>query len=231
MQCSCFSFVRNYSCDLCHVLCALHFIISNHNSATTMNVKGNVIIKGDYIEHIEHIEHYHGSSHGNERAEEKQTIDFGDVEDAEVVEVSNGESLPDGEPPASVQALFAQPRLVEPYVRSMVACYTDGKPLSLALMYCVLRDYSLLRTQGEFKLYVQALMDWKLLPAMNDEECRKMAAAISSHLRAHTYRGVVHPALDPDFRRWTDATKRAVCENMASVFGDKDGDTIHYKYK
>lgn len=149
-------------------------------------------------------------------------IAFGAAEDVEI--------------PSSVKEVFVQPVLIEKYVRAMMEKYYGGSPLTLALIYCVLNDYSLIRSVGKYLSFVKSLIDWGLLPPMTDIQQKALADGVSGHMRDRHDHGKLRLGLGKDFRHWEDSRKRLQCETIASVFGKEDDyhypdGTIHYKHK
>lgn len=149
-------------------------------------------------------------------------VAFGAAEDVEI--------------PSSVKEVFVQPVLIEKYVRAMMENHYDGSPLTLALIYCVLNDYSLIHSVGKYLNFVKSLIDWGLLPPMTDIQQKALADGVSSHMRDRNDHGKLRLGLGKDFRHWKDSKKRQQCETIASVFGKADDyfypdGTIHYKHK
>lgn len=140
------------------------------------------------------------------------------------------------EMPQSVKDVFVQPACIEKYVRAMMKNYYGGSPLSLALIYCVLNDYSLIRSLGNFQKFVTALIEWQMLSPTDEKQVKTLADSVSAYMRDRYDHGKIRPGLTSDFRNWTDTKKKQECEAIASVFGEADNlfnpqGTIHYKYK
>lgn len=138
--------------------------------------------------------------------------------------------------PPAVKEVIVQPALMKPYIRTMMDRYYGGSPLSLALIYCVLNDYSIICSVGDYLKFVKALQDWHMLPPMTDAQQKRLADGVSAYMRARRDHGKLRPGLSSDFRSWADTSKRKQCEAIASVFGPADDysnpmGTIHYRYK
>lgn len=138
--------------------------------------------------------------------------------------------------PSSVSDVFAQPAFIEKYVRAMIENYYSNSPLSLALIYCVLNDYTLIKRVGDYKKIVKALIDWGMLPSMTDKQLKTLANGVSAFMRDRMDHGKLRTGLSTDFRHWIEPTKKKQCENIASVFGKEDDynypdGKLHYKYK
>ena len=137
--------------------------------------------------------------------------------------------------PTSVSEVFLQPAVIKKYVSAMIENYYGGKPLSLALIYCVLKDYSLLRCVGDYQNFVKALIDWGMLAPLSDKQLKTLADGVSAYMRDRNDHGKIRPGLSADFRKWEDTEKKQQCEAIATVFGKEDdyynpAGTIHYKY-
>jgi len=203
----------------------------------------------DGAKHFDHHKEMNIQINGNASDEQLAKLAKGffaddEVVDAEEVEEIKGTSddnvasgvAEDVEIPTSVKEVFVQPVLIEKYVRAMMENYYGGSPLSLALIYCVLNDYSLIRSVGDYLNFVQALIDWGVLAPMTDKQQKTLADGVGGHMRDRNDHGKLRPGLGKDFRHWEDDKKRQQCETIASVFGKEDDylypdGTIHYKHK
>lgn len=147
------------------------------------------------------------------------------VEDVKVVE----NDLNDDDFPASVKEIFRQPAFVEKYVKEMIRCYYNDAPKNLALMYCVLRDYCILTHEFEPRTFISSLIDWNMLEPMDDKTLKTKSDGMASYLYDRTIDGKTRSGLTTDFKSWTNEKDKQKCEKIASVFGEAEGKTIHYK--
>lgn len=203
----------------------------------------------DGAKHYDHHKEMNVQLNGNVSEEKIAELVKGFFADNEVVDAEEVEEIretlndnvafgaaEDVEIPSSVKEVFVQPVLIEKYVRAMMENHYDGSPLTLALIYCVLNDYSLIRSVGKYRNFVKSLIDWGLLPPMTDIQQKALADGVSGRMRDRNDHGKLRLGLGKDFRHWEDSKKRLQCETIASVFGKEDDyfypdGTIHYKHK
>lgn len=131
--------------------------------------------------------------------------------------------------PKSVEETFVQPRVLEKHLRKIFNNYINCKPKSVALSYSVLNDYGLLKNFGECKKFVIALVEWGVLPNLDEKKISNLSSQIGAYFRIRISRGQQIPPLPSDFRSWEDNNDKKICENIASVLDDAK--FFHYKHR
>lgn len=142
-----------------------------------MEVKGNLIVHGSFID-----------IHDNDRVDLR--VDKADVkvngknirEIEEIAEAPTAQGAPvKREIPASVEKCFKKAdEYVREKVEAVVKSFYNGCDANLAMIEVTLYDHGQLIKPNAHKLFLQALMDWGILP--KDLEVNKMKNNMSAKM-------------------------------------------------
>ena len=143
-----------------------------------MEVKGNLIIHGSFID-----------IHDNDRVDLR--VDRAEVqingkdirEIREMAESNASDDAPASVVPDSVKDCFRYANAyVGEQVKDIVTEFYLNKPARLAMIEVTLFDHGQLLARNGHKAFVQALLDWKILP--EDTDVSKVSNAMASKLKS-----------------------------------------------
>lgn len=171
-----------------------------------MEVKGNVIIHGSYIDIHDNDVVNLSVDKADVKVNGKNITEIEKENKNSTSENVIGENKEIPETPQSVKECFRfTSEFVKQHVQAIIKDFYLNKPVNLAIIERTLYDHNILHKSNNHTSFICALMDWGILP--EDIDIRKVANGMATKFKSFPQKG---------YKQWNDdhLNDRTLCNNI-----------------